>query len=770
MNTVLKITVASTALLILSSCAAGISNSNKANRAASCEIGQGPHLTSTSDRIESLLAKMSFEEKVGQLHQMPGGRSKNLNSKLTPAEYDRVRAGRVGSYLHVAGAAPLKELQRIAVEESNHGIPLLFAMDVVHGYKTIFPVPIAMASTWEPEAWNAAAKISALEASSSGLHWTFAPMIDIARDPRWGRIVEGAGSDPYLGSRMAAAQVEGYQGDALHKNDTILATAKHFGVYGAPIGGRDYGSSDVSMRTIYETYLPPFYAATKAGAGSMMTAFNDVGGVPMTANASLINGTLRSKWGFDGMIVSDWNAVAELINHGIAATRGDAGALSLEAGVDMDMAGDVFVNDLANVAQGNCELNNAMDNAVRRVLLTKERLGLFDTPFDYHDEQREKSNILTEENRTAARNIAAKSIVLLKNDDGILPLKKTGQRIAVVGNLAGDSFTQLGSWRAQGKKEDVISIANGLKAASDNISYVGPDSSIAQSVAAAKNADIVVLVTGENYDLSGEARSRSTVHLPSDQQALTDAVLALNKPTVVVLSGGRPIAVPKIAENATAVVQSWLLGVEAGSGLADILFGDSNPAGRLPVSMPRTTGQAPLTYSEYPSGRPANADLSKDSNRFMDQPITPLYAFGHGLSYTTFKYGDISLSKNSIDPNGSVKISIPVTNTGARSGDEVVQLYLRDPLASVARPQKELRGFKRISLKANETKSVSFELAAAQTALFDPTHQWVVEAGTINIMVGTSSSDIRATSQFSITSSGKSSVPAAAMETKVTVQ
>lgn len=747
----------------------GHTESTKTNKVP-CRLGAGPQLTSTSPRIEALIKEMSLEEKTGQLHQMPGGRSKNLNSKLTPEELDRVRAGRVGSYLHVAGAAPLKELQRVAIEEGPHGIPLLFAMDVVHGYKTIFPVPLAMASTWEPEALTLASRIAATEASSAGLHWTFAPMIDIARDPRWGRIVEGAGSDPYLGSRMAVAQVEGFQGDGLAKSDTLLATAKHFGVYGAAIGGRDYGSSDVSKRSVHEIYLPPFYAAAKAGSGSMMTAFNDVGGVPVTGNAALINGTLRSNWGFDGMIVSDWNAVAELINHGVADSRPNAGALSLSAGVDMDMASNVFADNLGSAVDGNCELSNALDNAVRRVLLTKERLGLFDDPYVYHDEARESASMLTDDNRAAARDIAAKSIVLLKNDNSLLPLSKTGGKIVIVGTLAADRFSQLGSWRAQGKEDTVISLVEGLTAASNTVSYADAGASIQQAVAAASSADTIILVTGENYDLSGEARSRASVNLPAEEKTLSDAILALDKPTVTVLTGGRPLAIPNIAQNSDALLQSWILGVEAGPALADIIFGETNPAGRLPISMPRATGQAPLTYSEYPSGRPANPDLSKDSNRYIDLPITPQFPFGHGLSYTKFDYGDITLNKTEVSAKGDVKISIPVTNSGELDGDEVVQLYLRDPLASVARPQKMLRGFKRVFIPAGQTKTVTFTLSASQTALFSEQDEWQIEAGDINVMIGASSADIRAQAQFEITSDAISKAPAAAINTPVEVK
>ena len=424
---------------------------------------QTSQTTTQSDRVESLLLQMTLEEKVGQLTQAAGGRSKNLNSRLTPEEYDRVRAGGVGSYLHVAGAEPLRELQRVAVEESRLKIPLLFAMDVVHGYRTIFPVPLAIAASWEPEQWETTARISAREAASSGLHWTFAPMVDITRDPRWGRVVEGSGEDAYLGSIMAVAQVQGYQGSDLASGDTVMATTKHFGAYGAPIGGRDYGSADISERSLHEIYLPPFYAAMAAGTGSYMTAFNDIAGRPTTANADLVNGTLRAKWGFDGMIVSDWNAIAELMNHGVAATRSDAGALAIAAGVDMDMMSLVYADDLSAAVTRDPALTAHLDNAVRNVLKAKQKLGLFDNPFIYHDAANEAEMLRAQDHIDAARQVAVRSIVMLKNDAGILPLAATAKRIAVIGSLATDTQSQLGSWRARGDKAEVVSLLDGIK-------------------------------------------------------------------------------------------------------------------------------------------------------------------------------------------------------------------------------------------------------------------------------------------------------------------
>lgn len=743
----------------------------RADEQTSQSAGQGDH-------IESLLLQMTLAEKVGQLTQAAGGRSKNLNSKLTPEEYDRVRAGGVGSYLHVAGAEPLRELQRIAVEESRLKIPLLFAMDVVHGYRTIFPVPLAIAASWEPEQWETTARISAREAASSGLHWTFAPMVDITRDPRWGRVVEGSGEDPYLGSIVATAQVHGYQGRDLAAGDTVMATTKHFGAYGAPIGGRDYGSANISERSLHETYLPPFYAAMVAGTGSYMTAFNDIAGRPTTANADLVNGTLRAKWGFDGMIVSDWNAIAELMNHGIATTRSDAGALAISAGVDMDMMSLVYAEDLSAAVSRDPALLTHLDNAVRNVLNAKKKLGLFDNPFIYHDAAKEEATLRAQDNIDAARQVATHSIVLLKNDNAILPLAGKVKRIAVIGSLATDTHSQLGSWRARGDKTEVVSLLDGIKSGAGKgavVNYtagIDPDNpdALQEAVALAKDSDIIVLVTGEDYDLSGEARSRSDVSLPQKQQILTDAILAVDTPVIVALTGGRPLAISSIAEKADAVLMTWFLGNQAGPALADVIFGKSAPGGKLPISFPRTTGQVPYSYSEYPSGRPADPDPTKDSNRYSDLPITPLYPFGHGLSYGDIKLSNLVLGSQTLDSATPIIISVTLTNNGKIAGDETVQLYLRDRVASIAQPQKILRGFKRLSLKPQEKRTVSFTLTSDQLSFYAPDGKWRSEAGTFDVMVGSSAENIMLTSEFELTETVESKVPASAIATKVSVK
>jgi len=722
---------------------------------------------------------MTLEEKLGQLVQRAGGRSKALNSRLDDAELERVRAGGVGSYLHVAGAEPLGRLQKVAVEESRLGIPLLFAMDVVHGYRTIFPVPLALASTWSPESEERASRIAAEEATAAGLHWTFAPMIDIARDPRWGRIVEGAGEDPYLGARMAVAQVNGYQGGNTPRPGSLMATAKHFGAYGAAIGGRDYNSADISERTLQEVYLPPFYAAARAGSGSFMVAFNDIAGVPTTANRELLRGTLRERWGWQGLMVSDWGAIGELINHGVAADRAAAASLALDASVDMDMVGGVFAEDLKAVISKDPARLRQLDEAVLRILRVKEQLGLFDKPMQYHDAEREARELLAPDHREAARVVARQSIVLLKNEGRLLPLDATKLRsIAVIGALATDGLSELGSWRAQGKAEDVVTVLKGITAAAPDLkitSAPGADprngdlTAIPAALKIARAADLTILMIGEDFDQSGESRSRSSLELPPSQMELARRVLALGKPVVVLLANGRPLAIQELAEQAPVIVETWMLGVEAGNAVADVLFGKYSPAGRLPAAFPRVTGATPFNYSANATGRPADPDLGKDTVRYHDLPITPLFAFGHGLSYGEFRYSDLAQSTQSVAPGERIDISITVENTGGATGDEVVQLYVRDPVASVARPVLELRGFKRIELGAGQRKRVTFSLTPEQLAFWSPRGQWLVEAGRIDFWVGASSADLRASGSFEISKTHMGTAPAAALPTRVIV-
>lgn len=755
-------------------------------------VAVGQSVEAASPRVRELLERMTLDEKIGQLNQTPGGRQRALNSRLDAAALERVRRGEIGSFLHVAGAAEIRELQRVAVEESRLGVPLLFGMDVVHGYRTLFPVPLALASSWDPELMERTARVAAVEATAAGLNWTFSPMIDIARDPRWGRVVEGPGEDPYLASILTTAQVRGYQGTSLADDTAILATAKHFVGYGAAQGGRDYDSADISERALHEVYLPPFHAAAKAGAGSMMTAFNDIAGVPLTAHPELVRGVLRERWGYDGLIVSDWNAIPELLNHAVAATPEEAGALALRGGVDMDMAGNLYSTRLKAAVEADPGLLPLLDQAVTAVLTAKERLGLFDDPYGRADPAREAQAMLTPEHRAVAREAARRSMVLLKNDGDILPLASSARRIAVIGALAEDANSSLGSWRAQGRVEDVRPLIPALREAlpqarityapgyrpeaaqaiavtaagegAQGVDEVSDAQALAEAVETARAADLVLLVVGEHFDRSGEARSYTDIGLSAAQEALAAAVLDTGKPVVVILMNGRPLAIAELARRAPAILETWFLGVESGPAIAEVLTGRVSPGGRLPVSFPRASGAAPLTYAHLPTGRPAAEDLTRDTARYRDQPITPLFAFGHGLSYGRFDYGPLEISEAEIDAQGRVEISVVVCNTADVAADEVIQLYVRDPVAAVSRPVRELRGFRRVAFAPGEAKRIRFALTPAQLAFWDA-GRWRIQSGAVQVMIGASSADIRARGQFTITSDAVGDIPAAAIPT-----
>lgn len=755
-------------------------------------VAVGQSVEAASPRVRDLLERMTLDEKIGQLNQTPGGRQRALNSRLDAAALERVRRGEIGSFLHVAGAAEIRALQRVAVEESRLGVPLLFGMDVVHGYRTLFPVPLALASSWDPELMERTARVAAVEATAAGLNWTFSPMIDIARDPRWGRVVEGPGEDPYLASILTTAQVRGYQGTSLADDTAILATAKHFVGYGAAQGGRDYDSADISERTLHEVYLPPFHAAARAGAGSMMTAFNDIAGVPLTAHPELVRGVLRERWGYDGLIVSDWNAIPELLNHAVAATPEEAGALALRGGVDMDMAGNLYSTRLKAAVEADPGLLPLLDQAVTAVLTAKERLGLFDDPYGRADPAREAQAMLTPEHRAVAREAAHRSMVLLKNDGDILPLASSARRIAVIGALAEDANSSLGSWRAQGRVEDVRPLIPALREAlpqarityapgyrpeaaqaiavtaagegAQGVDEVSDAQALAEAVATARAADLVLLVVGEHFDRSGEARSYTDIGLSAAQETLAAAVLDTGKPVVVILMNGRPLAIAELARRAPAILETWFLGVESGPAIAEVLTGRVSPGGRLPVSFPRASGAAPLTYAHLPTGRPAAEDLTRDTARYRDQPITPLFAFGHGLSYGRFDYGPLEISEAEIDAQGRVEVSVVVRNTADVAADEVIQLYVRDPVAAVSRPVQELRGFRRVAFAPGEAKRVRFILTPAQLAFWDA-GRWRIQSGAVQVMIGASSADIRARGQFTITSDAVGDIPAAAIPT-----
>lgn len=720
-------------------------------------------------RIKALIAAMTLAEKLGQMTQLAGGRQKALNSRLDEAMLGRVRRGEIGSFLHVAGASALKRLQRVAVQESRLGIPLLFAMDVIHGYRTVFPVPLALAASWDVALAEEAARVAAEEAWAAGLHWTFTPMVDVARDPRWGRVVEGAGEDPYLGSRMAEAQVRGLQGDDLGEGRRVMACAKHFAGYGAAAGGRDYDSADMSERTLHEVYLPPFAAAQRAGVGSMMTAFNDVGGVPMTAHAGLVRGLLRERWGYQGLVVSDWNAIRELINHGVAADGEEAAALALRAGVDMDMASATYADHLAKAVDRDPALVPLIDQSVERILTAKAALGLFDRPYGFGAEGRDG---ITAPRRAVARRAAQRSIVLLRNEGGLLPLAP-GRRLALIGALADDDSSPLGSWRGRGDAKDSVTLRQALPQA-EFVPGVHPRrddrSGIPAAVEAARRADVVLLVLGEDYDYTGEARSHASIDLPGPQQALIDALKATGKPIVAILMNGRPLALEYALRGIPAVLETWFLGIESGPAIADVLGGRVAPGGKLPVGIPRVTGQAPLPYAHYPTGRPADPDPKVDSARYRDVDVGPLFPFGHGLSYAAFDYSDLSVTADAAGDGGAT-VSLTLANRGAVAADEVVQLYIRAPVPGIARPVKELRGFARVTLPPGARRRLTFALAVEQFAYW--TEQgWRYPGGTVDVMIGSSSQDIRLRGTLAVPGSFEApgpGRPAASIETPVTL-
>ncbi|HUG41638.1 MAG TPA: beta-glucosidase BglX [Longimicrobiales bacterium] len=699
-----------------------------------------------NDAIDALLARMTVEEKLGQL-TLEVGRWTDVGPRVEERGEEDIRAGRVGALYGVYGAEYTRALQRVAVEETRLGIPLLFSHDILHGFRTTFPMPLAQAASWDPAAVERAARIAAIESSAHGLHWTFAPMVDIARDPRWGRIVEGAGEDPFLGSVMAAAQVRGFQGDDLAAPDTVAATAKHFVAYGAAEGGRDYNTVDLSERTLREVYLPPVRAAVEAGVAAVMPAFNEIAGVPMHAHAGLIEGVLRRAWGWDGVVVSDYTGVMELMRHGVAATPADAGMLALRAGVDIDIVSDIYLGLADEVRAGRLEAA-VVDRAVRRLLRLKHDLGLFDDPYRYSDAEREAASTLTPEHRAAARDLARRSIVLLKND-GVLPLPKGIRRLAVIGPLADDRRVTLGSWTGAGRVDHTRSVLEAIRDAAgpgtEVVATAGlPDAvaddtaGIPDAVALAASADAVVLVIGEPESLSAEAASRASIDLPGRQLDLARAVLDTGTPTVAVLVNGRPLAVPWLAEHAPAILETWYLGIEHGAAVADVLFGDHDPAGRLPVTFPRALGQVPLHYAHRNTGRPP-AEEERYTSKYLDVHWTPLFPFGHGLSYTTFAYRDLALSARTMAPDGSLEVAVTVANTGDRAGDEVVQLYVRDDIASVTRPVRELRGFRRVRLEPGASERVTFTLGRRDVEMLDADLRPVVEPGSFTVFVGGSS-------------------------------
>jgi len=721
----------------------------------------------TEKKIDALLAQMTLEEKVGQLNQYSSpfdltGPAPSQGAQKTA--YEQIRTGLVGSMLNVNGAEATRKAQQLAVENSRLKIPLIFGYDVIHGYKTIFPVPLGEAASWDPAAVERSARVAATEAAAAGQHWTFGPMVDIARDARWGRIMEGSGEDPYLGAQMAAARVRGFQGKDLAAVDTIAACAKHYAAYGFAEAGRDYNTVDISESTLRNVVLPPFKAAADAGAATFMNSFNEIAGIPATGSTHLQRDILKGEWGFQGFIVSDWGSIGEMVRHGFSADLAEAARQAVTAGSDMDMESRAYVGHLAGLVKSGKVDVKVVDDAVRRVLRVKFALGLFDDPYRYSDAAREKAATLTPANLAAARDVARRSIVLLKND-GILPLDKSVRSIAVIGPLAGDKDSPLGNWRGRGEANSAVSLLEGVKAAvspgtkviyaegaklvTGRREFAAPSvynttdrSGFPAAVKAALSADVVLLAIGEDAFQSGEGRSQADLGLKGLQDELLKAVVEANKKVVVVLMSGRPLVVGHIASAVPGLLEAWLLGSQSGHAIADVLFGDYSPGGKLPASFPQAVGQLPIYYNHKNTGRPG-PEQSVTWSHFTDVSNDPLYPFGFGLSYTTFTYSEPKLSAAELVAGGKLSVTVTVTNSGKRPGTEVAQLYVRDLVGSVTRPVKELKGFERVELQPGQSREVTFTITPADLAFYTARGRWEAEPGAFKVFVGGNSRDVK---------------------------
>ena len=706
--------------------------------------------------IADLMAKMTRDEKIGQLTLLTSN-WESTGPTMRDSYKEDIRAGRVGAIFNAYTAQYTRELQALAVEGTRLKIPLLFGYDVIHGHRTIFPISLGEAASWDLPAIEKAARISAIEASAEGIHWTFSPMVDIARDPRWGRISEGAGEDVYLGSQIAKARVRGYQGSDLSRPDTILATAKHFAAYGAAQAGRDYHTVDISERTMRDVYLPPFKAAADAGAATFMTSFNEYDGVPASGSRYLLTDVVREKWGFKGFVVTDYTSINEMVPHGYARDLKQAGEQAINAGVDMDMQGAVFMENLAkSAAEGKVDTAR-IDAAVKAILEMKYRLGLFDDPYRYADEAREKATIYKPEFLEAARDVARKSIVLLKNKDNALPLAATAKSIAVIGPLGNSKEDMIGSWSAAGdRRTRPVTLLEGMQAgapkgvtiayakgASYHFDDAGKTDGFAEALALAAKSDVIIAAMGEHWNMTGEAASRTSLDLPGNQQALLGELEKTGKPIILVLMSGRPNSIEWADANVDAILEAWYPGTMGGHAIADVLYGRYNPSGKLPVTFPRNVGQVPIHYDMKNTGRPIElgAPGAKYVSRYLNTPNTPLYPFGYGLSYTSFTYSPVTLDKATIRPGEPLTASVTVTNSGARDGEEVVQLYVRDLVGSVTRPVKELKGFRKISLKKGEKRTLRFTLTDADLAFTRQDMSWGSEPGAFKLWIGPSSAE-----------------------------
>lgn len=735
-----------------------------------CFTGAAQNISEMDAFIDNLLSKMTLQEKLGQLN-LPSSDDIVTGQAQSSNIGQMVAHGQVGGVFNIKGVDKIKDLQRVAVEESRLGIPLIFGMDVIHGYETVFPIPLALSCTWDTLGIKKSARIAAIEASAAGINWTFSPMVDICRDPRWGRASEGSGEDPFLGAAIARVMVEGYQGD-LTRNDEIMACVKHFALYGAPEGGRDYNTVDMSRQRMFNDYFPPYKAGAEAGAGSFMTSFNTIDGIPATANRWLLTDVLRGMWGWNGFIVTDYTAISEMIEHGLGDLQ-TVSALALKAGTDMDMVADGFNGTLAqSLAEGKVDLGQ-IDAAVRRILEAKYILGLFADPYKYIDLQREKSQIYTPEHRAEAKKLATESFVLLKNDGNLLPLEKKGN-IAVIGPLGNTKSNMPGTWSVAADFNKYKSLYEGIR------DYVGSKGTVTfakgsnltedpvleanatmfgremrdqrsekelleEALAVASKADVIIAALGESSEFSGESSSRTDITLPDTQRRLLEALLATGKPVVMLNFSGRPTIMEWESGNVQAILNVWFGGSEAADAIAEVVFGDVAPSGKLTMSMPRNMGQVPLYYNHLNTGRPKGQDIDFEKFRsgYIDSPNSPLYPFGYGLSYTTFDYSEVSLSTTEMEAGSTIKASVKVTNTGTADADEIVQMYIRDLVGSSSRPVKELKGFKRISLKAGESKVVDFEITEELLKFYNFELEYVAEPGEFNVMIGPDSETLQ---------------------------
>ena len=727
--------------------------------------------------IDNLMGKMTLQEKIGQLNLPVSGEIVTGQAKSSDVA-GKIRKGQVGGLFNVKGVENIREVQKIAVEQSRLKIPLLFGMDVIHGYETVFPIPLALSCSWDMEAIKESACIAAKESSADGICWTFSPMVDICRDPRWGRMAEGGGEDPYLGSEISAAMVKGYQGDDLTDKNTIMACVKHFALYGAPEAGRDYNTVDMSHLSMFNNYFPPYKAAIDAGVGSVMTSFNVVDGIPATGNKWLMTDVLRDRWGFDGFVVTDYTAISEMIAHGMGDLQ-QVSAMSLSAGTDMDMVADGFLTTLEKSLKEGKVTMAEIDKACRRILEAKYKLGLFDDPYKYCDASRVKKDIFTAENRTVARKIATEIFVLLKNENNLLPLQRKG-KIALVGPLANTKANMPGTWSVaaasdkynslyESMKQSLAGKAEVLYAKGSNLMYDAQREAEAtmfgremrdprsaqelldEALNVASQADVIVAAVGESSEMSGESSSRTNLEMPDAQRDLLTALKKTGKPVVLVYFAGRSTVMTWEQENFPAILNVWFGGSEAADAICDVVFGDVSPSGKLTTTFPKNVGQIPLYYNHLNTGRPLEAGkwFSKFRSNYLDIDNDPLYPFGYGLSYTTFRYGDLQLSNNSMNERGKITASVTVTNTGNYDADEIVQMYIRDMVGSVARPVKELKGFERIHLKKGESRTVSFDITAKQLKFYNSALNWVCEPGEFEVMVGGNSRDVQ-TKKFSL--------------------